>query len=381
MLATLPWDLAHDLPWKVFTNPATKWATQPSFVVGEYLFILLALAALVHAWRSGRAHMLAWVAAIVAGTANDMIFMALPLVDNFWQAQATIMVTPRLPLYIPCVYVCFMYLPTVSVWRLNLRPLPRATLTGLCAILFYAPYDIIGAKFLWWTWHDTDPPISERILGVPIGSTMWVIVFTATFAYLLNRVIDRDPKLPPRRLAIGLAVVAGLSTILMVLQMSPIQALTGGKPNAVGLIGVVALYAAIAIWGIRQSKPEARRPLDRILMAAIFAWAIVLPTILATNDPATHQSASLHQTYGECHVEATDLTGASRYAYVCAEDFDEDYSFGCLDALPAEGSGWYTVCGKAHTDFPLWMGTVMALAMLGALIYAWMLGAFRPPQQ
>lgn len=380
MLATLPWDLAHDLPWRVFTHPATKWATQPSFVVGEYLFIALALAALFHAWRSGRPHVLAWVAAIVAGTANDMIFMALPLVDNFWQAQATIMLTPRLPLYIPCVYVCFMYFPTVSVWRLNLRPLPRATLTGLAAILFYAPYDIVGAKFLWWTWHDTDPPIAERLLGVPIGSTMWVIVFTATFAYLLGRVVDRDPTLPPRRFALGLAAVAGLSTVLMVLQMSPIQALTGGKPNALGLVGVIAVYSAIAAWGVRRARPAPRQPLDRVLVVAIAAYAIALPAILATHDPATHQSASLHQTYGACHVEAVDLTGASRYAYVCAEDFDEDYTFDCLDTLPAAGSGWYTVCGKAHTNFPLWLGTVLALAALGALAYAWMLGAFRRPE-
>jgi hypothetical protein len=380
MLATLPWDLAHDLPWRVFTHPATKWATQPSFVVGEYLFIALALAALFHAWRSGRPHVLAWVAAIVAGTANDMIFMALPLVDNFWQAQATIMLTPRLPLYIPCVYVCFMYFPTVSVWRLNLRPLPRATLTGLAAILFYAPYDIVGAKFLWWTWHDTDPPIAERLLGVPIGSTMWVIVFTATFAYLLGRVVDRDPTLPPRRFALGLAAVAGLSTVLMVLQMSPIQALTGGKPNAFGLVGVIAVYSAIAAWGVRRARPAPRQPLDRVLIVAIAAYAIALPAILATHDPATHQSASLHQTYGACHVEAVDLTGASRYAYVCAEDFDEDYTFDCLDTLPAAGSGWYTVCGKAHTNFPLWLGTVLALAALGALAYAWMLGAFRRPE-
>jgi hypothetical protein len=40
----------------------------------------------------------------LVGTANDVIFMALPFVDNFWQSQATIMITPRLPLYIPCVY-------------------------------------------------------------------------------------------------------------------------------------------------------------------------------------------------------------------------------------------------------------------------------------
>jgi hypothetical protein len=28
-----------------------------------------------------------WVAAFTAGTANDAIFMVLPMVDNFWQAQ------------------------------------------------------------------------------------------------------------------------------------------------------------------------------------------------------------------------------------------------------------------------------------------------------
>ena len=37
---------------------------------------------------------------------------------------------------------------------------------------------VTGIKFLWWTWHDTDAPIDYRILGVPIGSTVWVITFT-----------------------------------------------------------------------------------------------------------------------------------------------------------------------------------------------------------
>ena len=57
-----------------------------SFVVGELTFIALAALALVHARTSGRDHLLVWVGALIAGTANDMIFMALPLVDNFWQA-------------------------------------------------------------------------------------------------------------------------------------------------------------------------------------------------------------------------------------------------------------------------------------------------------
>ena len=59
----------------------------PSFVMGEFVFISLALATLLHAQRHGRLHLATWLAALVAGTANDAIFMMLPMVDNFWQSQ------------------------------------------------------------------------------------------------------------------------------------------------------------------------------------------------------------------------------------------------------------------------------------------------------
>ena len=75
------------------------------------------------------------MATFIVGTVNDYIFMILPVVDNFWQAsplgvckececvsfswgkgvfqaQAVLMLTPRMPLYIPCVYNAFMYWPT-----------------------------------------------------------------------------------------------------------------------------------------------------------------------------------------------------------------------------------------------------------------------------
>ena len=58
-----------------------------------------------------------WVLTFVAGTANDYIFMLMPMVDNFWQAQAVLMLTPRMPLYIPCVYNAFMYWSCVAAWR------------------------------------------------------------------------------------------------------------------------------------------------------------------------------------------------------------------------------------------------------------------------
>jgi hypothetical protein len=366
-----------------FTSPAEKWATQPSFLIGEYFFYAAALVALWHAWRSGRRHLCAWLGALLAGTANDLLFMALPLVDNFWQAQATVMLTPRLPLYIPCVYVCFLYYPTVCVWRLGLPPFARAAATGLAAAIFYAPYDIVGAKFLWWTWHDTDPPIANRILGAPIGSTMWVITFAASFAALLGAVLDRDEAVRRRTFVTALGLVVVLSSLSMVLQMTALQQLDGGAPGIRGLVVVILVYAIVIQRGARRGRrpqPLAanERPIAGVLAAHFALFAIVLGVF----DPQSHLSESVHQTYGPCHVAASDLTGHTRYRYLCAEDFDEDFTFDCVRELPALGSDWYTVCGRAHRGFAAWLTAVAGLGVVGIALYAYLLGfgARRKPE-
>jgi len=370
------------MPWQMLTSPVEQWAVLPSFVVGEYLFIGLALMALWHAHRQvgarRRRHLTVWVGAIVAGTANDVIFMALPLVDNFWQAQATIMLTPRLPLYIPCVYVCFMYLPTVGVWRLGLPPLAGATASGLAAIVFYAPYDIIGAKFLWWTWHDTDRPIANRLLGVPIGSTIWVIVFVATFAYLVRRMLDRDECAPVKTCAAAVAVVAALTTALMVVQMTLFQQLDGGVPGVFSLVAVALSYVAVVIHGWRRRVSVERGRLDRLLRMAVWVYFTSLVAIISVFDPQTHVSESVHQTVGPCYVEATDIIGFQRYEFLCIDDFDEDFSFDCTPERPSEGARWYAVCGRPHTAFWLWLTAVLALAVTGMVAYGFMFG--RTPQ-
>ena len=40
---------------------------------------------------------------------------------------------------------------------------------------------------------------------------LWIIVFTATFAWLIGRTVDRAPQVPPRRFALGLAQVAAFT--------------------------------------------------------------------------------------------------------------------------------------------------------------------------
>lgn len=98
--------------------------------------------------------------------------------------------------------------------------------------------------------------------------------------------------------------------------------------------------------------------------------------IMAAFTPETHVSASVHQTYGECHVEATDITGLTRYQFLCAEDFDEDFSFDCTE-LPGEGAEWYTVCGRPHTSYARWLLGVSGLGVAGIALYSFLLGPLR----
>ncbi len=356
------------MPWHHFNGFAHQWRVMPSFLVGEYLFIALAIVALVHARRCGRAHVLAWVGALVAGTANDAFFMALPLVDNFWQAQATIMLTARMPLYIPCVYVCFMYLPYAAARRLGLAPLPTAAAAGLAGIAFYAPYDVVGAKFLWWTWHDTDLPIAHRILGAPMGSSMFVISFVASYAWLLGRATAKDPDASPRTFAKALVLVALASTPLMMVQMGVLQQLDGGVPGPRGLAVIVVIYGIVVARSWSRRAPTGFEA-DRLLRIAVPIHLATLAMVGAFFDPSTHVSVSVHQTYGPCGVVARDITGHERHEFLCAEELDEDFDFACVQEPPAPHTEWYTVCGRKHHDFATWMSGLAGLALIGGALF------------
>lgn len=372
-MRTLPWEVSPDLPWKTFTSPAEQWANQPTFLIGEYVIIICAALALIHAVRAGRSNRLTWVAALIAGTANDVIFMALPVVDTFWQAQATIMITPRLPLYIPCVYIVFLYWPTVGIRRLGLGRWPAAALTGLVAVVLYAPYDIVGAKFLWWTWHDTDPAIADRLFGAPLSSSLWVLTFTGSFALLLDlvlrgREVTEQSFVTRRRFVAGIVLAACITTPLMMAQMFVLQLLDGGTPGLVAFCTGAVIYGSVSYFGRRAARPEGQ-PVDWLGRGAA-AYLIALVICMAFFAPETHVSSGLHQVPGPCGVEESDITGNTRDKYLCVEDYAEDFTFACTTP-PAHDVQWYTVCGKEHSNYPAYVAVVSGLVLAGiAALYA-----------
>jgi hypothetical protein len=176
-------------PWRYWKAPFEQAKVLPTFLVNEWTYRAVTATCAWHAAKTGNWQL--WFSSWICGTFNDAFFMAMPFCDNFWQAQACIMVTPRMPLYIIEMYAAILYCSTTGARRFGLPYAPEAALCGLLAHLMYHPYDINGPRFLWWTWHDADPAISKRHRNAPYGSSIWILTYCALHAALNRWVNDR----------------------------------------------------------------------------------------------------------------------------------------------------------------------------------------------
>ncbi|MCP4921197.1 MAG: hypothetical protein GY913_30235 [Proteobacteria bacterium] len=80
---------------------------------------------------------------------------------------------------------------------------------------------------------------------------------------------------------------------------------------------------------------------------------------------------------GTCYVEQTDITGQTRFEFLCASDFDEPFAL--VGQVP-EGTSWYTVAGRPQTDRVAWSGGLVGLALLGMLLFGGLFSFSSPPR-
>ena len=62
---------------------------------------------------------------------------------------------------------CFHYTTNVVAIRLKLSMWTEPFMVALADLLIDLPFDIMGIKLMWWTWHDSDPNIFDRTYSVP----------------------------------------------------------------------------------------------------------------------------------------------------------------------------------------------------------------------
>jgi len=163
-------------------------AIEPSFLSNEYEFYSLAILTFIHAYRHGGRYMWLWWTTIAHGLMTELVSYWTEPIDNFWHAQSTFMFFgQREPLHIMCLYPGYIYTASVAVSRLGVSELTESCATALFVLMFDIPYDILGVKLLWWTWHDTDANIRDRHMWVPWTSYYFHLTFACAFSLIYHR--------------------------------------------------------------------------------------------------------------------------------------------------------------------------------------------------
>lgn len=363
--------------WSFFQHPVEQWGALPTFVIFEVMVYVLTIFTWKHAMAKQRT--MVWALGISIGIFNDLFWMGLPNANNFWHAQALFMLTDRLPLYIPCVYVVVFYVGASVAAALKLPALAEAASAGLVSHLVYAPYDIAGPRFLWWTWHTGDTSVSMRQANAPFASSMFVMFYFMMCTAMLHgfflptkesNAFTSVSRVVPQFWA--KAVVSAFATVLLMATFIGLMTALSGE--AVGIPGprsyylTVLLLLALVCRGWSERGAFAPNPEDRQLAMLLVLYFVGTLGIFCVGDATSHISLGQHQQFGPCSGRDTDVMGQSRPSNVCKAT--AEYSL-CGKQSPPDGTTWYEVCGKMRNvsqEEAIWMGTYTALGI--ATIYA-----------
>lgn len=374
------------LNWFVkFRSPGEISKLHPDYLKMELSFYACTFLTFIHAQRVGGRFKFLWIAVILHGLFVEAVSYWMPDIDSFWHAQGIItFLGQRLPLYIVCLYAVFIYTASVAVAHSGMRWWAQPFAVGLTVVMLDLPYDILGIKNLFWTWHDTDPNIYDRHYWVPWTS----YYFHATFACSFTAVFHASHKLlaPSKEtyqyagflsetVCMLLAAMFGfpLGVIQFVFIYHPLHD-TYGIHTEVCVMLLVVVYGLI-IWlgdrSVDRSSVHHSRKwfLDEIMTEVIIHYTYFI-YLVYTSKPENNVVVGLHEPVGPCNETEPVQTPfghvLSKRKYLCLVDYDEKvYDFHCVSDLPEAGSRWYTICGTPYENHMEYIVIICGVCFLG----------------
>lgn len=370
-MSTRAWHSVH--PLVAFNDPRDVMAAQPTFFCCELLFLCLAVVGLVDAARRPRG-LLTFVACLVGGAGVELVTILHQEVGNFYHSQATIMLFgKREPLYM--LIGCYGWIAHAAMLlsqKLGGPLTQQACLGALLGAESWALLDMVGARMLWWTWHNGEPLYADREGGVPVASSFWILASMGSLPLTLRWCCPSAN--PLWGLVAGPLAMLGLMHVPFLLIFHPLATfLRVHASYALWIFRLLCAYPLVP--RVRAAlTPPASRPASAASAGhgavfghvAVFVGAIVL--IALVGDPAGERRTSFSQPCirnsgrvagGGCpQAESSFWGGFSRKAYACTLDNEPEHDLyricdGRCDAarvpletyttcgVPAEGGEWY----------------------------------------
>merc|ERR1711871_503404 len=381
-------------------DPAAVWEDTPSFLIAEILFIVLLVWCTWHACTSGGKDRTLFISCLTAGGSIEILTIMHTQVGNFYHSQATIMLFgKREPLYmlLGC-YIWFQFCAIKLAQQMKLPALAEASMAALLGRYLWACLDVVGLKFLWWTWHNGEPLYDDRHNGVPVASTFWATATIGALAYIFNTTWptlsswlgDLQPWSPVnavKTLVLGcflgpLASVGLMNAPFMVLYhplvtwkgYSAMTAMSAFEGLCIIII-VIALVVPVNGNSMRLMDVRPGGGKDALhLFLQVLLLVATMGGVIMYFDPADNVRTSFGQPFGhDCDLLEGSLWGGfQRKKYVCRESASQaqrlrdNYDVACSlarsDLGPRavepelEGQEWYSVCGVPFP--PGWMSAM-----------------------
>lgn len=261
---------------------------------------------------------------------------------------------------------------------------------------------MVGAKLLWWTWHDSDSAFEHRWLHVPLASNLFVLTQCWSWATLLRVGLDRIAAARRRNAGPGttsgvdgtgpVTVAEAVSVLwlccwtvpgmLLMLPLVQVVASLGTvPPPSTDFAALVFAVTALVMGGVASLAASGWRKYPEApgggsdeeggglgWLAAVGVVHFGTLALTATQfDSAAQASTGVHQTVGDCAAKERDFAG-ERFTYICPEQHGArwaDFRLGGCGAGavdPSNGgpaSQWYTVCGTQMS--PAWRADALAI--------------------
>ncbi|KAE9040412.1 hypothetical protein PR003_g1421 [Phytophthora rubi] len=348
-----------------------------------YLSVFLLM---LHVHSSGKRNATMLTAAVLQVVIVELLFYC----HSRWHAEALVMLVPeRLPLYNVLLQAQLYYIAFVATSRLRIDPFFQPFAMGSLMVMLAFPFELLGTKFLWWTWHDSDPLLADRLMGVPCHVLFYYFFFA--FAFDCVHHILRSTWLVGAYYEVEHWKTEWSYVLLMPL-LSTIFA-TGflilGYYATVHLMGIQAQVWFFMLIGLsllifwmadrERDSPEVQKALepvdvydsdwlysclDHAVNQMAFLLYLVLVLLVLFINPTEIVSLGNHQPLGNCLERDSfySLIGMQhrRQKYLCVHDFDEEFNL-CnypVTQLLYENS-WYMICGRGYSDFATYLALVV----------------------
>ena len=374
-----------------FRHPQEVWDENPSFLLCTTVFQVIALLSLIHAIRSGPRALLLWISAFGHGLVTEAVSYLLPDIDCFWHSQSMVMfLNRRLPLYVSLFYPTVLYTSNTAVDRLGLTLMAHPFAVALADLVIDIPYDIMGIKLLWWTWHDTDPNVFDRSYSVPWTSYIYHLTFASSFSFLFiiswKYIVGDLHRLTLIQKAIRfwccVVVVSLLSMPLGVLQFIPLyNVLHYVYDIHTEVITFIYLFIyGFIVWSCKKKERHSKSkefPMMDLLSSIVFIhFMFYIILVLFVTHPEELKSTGLHEPIGNCSSVSSVMTpvGMSlpKKTFLCPSDYNEPvFDWHCLPngQPPSESTNWYTLCGTKYHNHAEYVAIIISFCLFGLLFF------------